>query len=285
MLSIISKIIKWIGQHFLGMLFLLLALLMIFPTAPQSINGPENLQEIQLNGPIMDVDDIVKEIEEAQKNKSIKGVLLSVNSPGGSVAPSIEICYAIKELRKKKPVVAYASGIMASGSYYASIHANSIIANPGAIVGSIGVILQSANIQELMDKIGVKTQVVKQGAFKEAGTFTREWSPEEKGEIETLTKDAYEMFVHDVAEARGLDASDSKKFADAHVFSAKRAMNVGLIDEIGVKSFAKKEVEKLAKISSPSWKEKSKIDKLMEKLNANSILNIKGYFNGLSAQF
>ncbi len=204
MFNAIGKTIKWIGQHFMGMLFLLIAFVVLMPTSTTQLI-PANLQEIKLVGPIMDADAILKEIETAQKDSSIKGILLNVNSPGGAVPPSIEIAYAIKELKKHKPVVAYASGIMASGSYYASIYANTIIANPGSIVGSIGVIMESANIEELMNTIGVKTQIVKQGTYKEAGTPTREWTPEERAELETLTKDTYELFIHDVAKARGLD--------------------------------------------------------------------------------
>ena len=239
--------------------FLLIAFVVLMPKSTTELK-PANLQEIQLAGPIINADAILKEIEEIQKNPKIKGVLLNINSPGGSVPPSIEIAYAIKALKEHKPVVAYASGIMASGSYYASIYANTIIANPGSIVGSIGVIMESANIEELMDTIGVKTQIVKQGTYKEAGTPTREWTPEERAELETLTKDTYELFIHDVAKARGLDITQSKNYADAHIFSAVRAKNAGLIDTVGVKSHAKAEVAKLAKVKKPSWKEKDKLE-------------------------
>jgi len=282
MFSTLSKIIKWIGQHFMGMLFLLIALVVLMPKSATPLS-PANLQEIQLFGPIMDADKIVKEIEEAQKNKAIKGVLLNVNSPGGAVPPSIEISYAIKELQKHKPVIAYASGIMASGSYYSSIYAQKIIANPGAIVGSIGVIMESANVKELMDKIGVKTQVVKQGTYKEAGTPTREWTSEERAELETLTRDTYELFVHDVATARGLDKKASKSYADAHIFSSLRAKKAGLIDEIGIKSQAKTQLAKAANVVKPVWKEKDKIEAFLERLETQSILKVQSYFYGLKS--
>ena len=282
MFSTIGKVIKWIGQHFLGMLFLLIAFVVLMPKSPAQLN-PANLQEIELTGPIMSADAVIKEIEEAQKNPRIKGVLLSVNSPGGAVPPSIEIAYAIKELGKHKPVIAYASGIMASGSYYSSIYAKKIIANPGSIVGSIGVIMESANIKELMDKIGIKTQIVKQGTFKEAGTPTREWTPQERAELERLTKDTYDLFIHDVAEARGLDVNDSKNYADAHIFSSKRAKEAGLIDEIGVKSQAKSQLAVLAKVKKPVWKEKDKLEAFMERLENQSILKLQSYFYGLKS--
>jgi protease-4 len=284
MFSAIGKMIRWIGQHFLGMLFLLIAFVVLMPSSTTELK-PANLQEIQLAGPIMNADDILKEIEEVQKDPNIKGVLLNIDSPGGAVPPSIEISYAIKALKEHKPVVAYASGIMASGSYYASIYANTIIANPGSIVGSIGVIMESANIAKLMDTIGVETQIVKQGTYKEAGTPTREWTPEERAELERLTKDTYELFIHDVATARGLNIDDSKAYADAHIFSAKRAKDAGLIDFVGVKSQAKAEVEKLANVTDPRWKEKDKLESFMERFAAKSMIQLQNYFSGLKASF
>jgi protease-4 len=282
MFKTLGNIIKWIGQHFMGMLFLLIALVVLMPKSSTQLK-PANLQEIQLFGPIMDADKIVKEIEEAQKNKAIKGVLLTVNSPGGAVPPSIEIAYAIKELQQHKPVIAYASGIMASGSYYSSIYAQKIIANPGAIVGSIGVIMESANVKELMDKIGIKTQIVKQGTYKEAGTPTREWTTEERAELETLTRDTYTLFVHDVATARGLDEKASKSYADAHIFSSQRAKKVGLIDEIGIKNQAKTQLAKVANVKKPVWKEKDKLEAFLQRLETQSILKVQSYFYGLKS--
>ena len=282
MFKTLGNIVKWIGQHFMGMIFLLIAFVVLTPSSSTQLTTA-NLQEIKLLGPIMSADAVLKEIEEAQKDINIKGVLLNVNSPGGAVPPSIEIAYAIKELKKHKPVVVYASGIMASGSYYASIYANKIIANPGSIVGSIGVIMESANVEELMNTIGVKTQIVKQGKFKEAGTPTREWTVEERAELETLTKDTYDLFVSDVAEARGLDTNNDKAYADAHIFSAKRAKDAGLIDSIGVKYQAKKELETLAKVKKPSWKEKDKLESFLDSLATKSILQVQSYFWGLKA--
>jgi len=282
MFKTLGKIVKWIGQHFMGMLFLLIAFVVLMPSSSSQLSSA-NLQEIKLTGPIISADAILKQIEEAQKDKNIKGVLLNVNSPGGAVPPSIEIAYAIKELKRHKPVIAYASGVMASGSYYASIYANKIIANPGSIIGSIGVIMESANVEELMKSIGIKTQIVKQGTYKEAGTPTREWTVEERAELETLTKDTYDLFVADVAQARGLDVSKDKNYADAHIFSSKRAKEAGLIDEIGVISIAKADLAKLAKVKKPEWKEKDKIESFMEQFATKSMMYVGSYFNGLKA--
>lgn len=282
MFNTLSRIIKWIGQHFLGMLFLLIAFVVLMPTSSTELK-PANLQEIKLAGPILTAEEILKELEEAQKDANIKGVLLNVDSPGGSVPPSIEIAYAIKALKARKPVVAYASGIMASGSYYSSIYADTIIANPGSIVGSIGVIMESADLSGLMKTVGVKPQVVKQGTYKEAGTPTREWTPQERAELERLTKDTYHLFISDVAKARGLDVSKAAEYADAHIFSAARAKEAGLIDSVGVKSQAKAELIKRAKVTRPTWKEKNKLESFMEQFAQKSVMHIQNYFYGLKA--
>ena len=282
MFKTIGNFIKWIGDHFKGMLFLLILALIFMPSTDTNTSNA-NLQEIKLSGPIMSADKILKEIEKAQKSKNIKGVLLNVNSPGGAVPPSIEIAYAIKRLQAVKPVIAYASGIMASGSYYASIYANKIIANPGSIVGSIGVIMQSADVSKLMNTLGVKTQTVKQGTYKEAGTPTRQWTDAERKELETLTKDTYELFVSDVAKARGLKVKDAKKYADAHIFSSKRAKEAGLIDAIGVRTDANLMLMAEANVTKPVWKKKAKLESFMEELSTKSIFKIQNYFYGLKS--
>jgi len=242
-----------------------------------------NLQVIELNGPIMVVDEVLKKINKAHNDVNIKGVLLKVNSPGGAVAPSVEIAYAIKELNEQKPVVAYASGIMASGSYYASIWADKIIANPGSMIGSIGVIMQSADASELMSKIGIKTQTVKVGKYKESGTPTRKWSKDERAELEKITQDTYNMFVSDVANARKLKKEDHEIYADAHIFTSSQAKVVGLVDEVGTISRAKKELISITKIDKPVWSKEDKMDKFMEKMLNNSIANITTNLNGLMA--
>lgn len=277
-----SSALKWMGDHFKGLLFLLILLLIFIPASEAPLKKP-NLQEIKLSGAIMSADKILKEIDAAKKDDEIKGVLFNINSPGGAVAPSIEISYAIRELNKKKPVVVYASGTMASGGYYSAIFAKKIYANPGSIVGSIGVIMESANIKELMDKIGIKPQLVKQGTYKEAGTPTREWTPQEREELERLTKDTYKLFVSDVAKARGLDVKAYKNYADAHIFSAARAKSVGLIDEVGIKSQAQAYLKKESHVKKAVWKEKDKLESFIEKVTSSAVAQVQSYFYGLKA--
>jgi len=238
--------------------------LLFAPKDNSSIKAP-NLATVNISGPIIDAQKVVKSIDDLADDVNIKGVLLLVDSPGGAVAPSVEIALAVKRLKSKKPVVAYAAGIMASGSYYASIWSNKIIANPAATIGSIGVIMEGVNIQNLLEKIGIKPQVAKAGRYKEIGTPFREWTEIEQKAIKEHVLDIYQMFVEDVATARHLNIKDLDKFADAKIFIAKRAKEVGLIDEIGSIKEAKELIRRLSGVEVANWKEKSKFEQYMEK--------------------
>jgi len=277
----ITAFLRFIQRYFKSLLLLLL-LFLVFGVPSADKMKPANLMKIELNGPIFDSESFLQQIEDAEKS-NIKGVLLVVNSPGGAVAPSVEMALAIKRLKEKKPVVAYASGIMASGSYYASIYSSKIIANPGSMIGSIGVIMQSPNVKELADKLGIKEQVVKAGKYKQIGTPTREWTDIERGELQTMIDDTYDMFVTDVAKARGLDKNKKTEFADAHVFTARMAKKVGLIDEVGSIHEAEKLIEKLSKVIFPSWKKKDRMEKFMDKLAVEGVAKVYSYFYGLKA--
>lgn len=268
---------KFIQDHFKAMLFLLLLFILFAPENEQSLKT-NNLQEISLVGLIMDSTEIVSKIDEAANNDSIKGVLISVNSPGGAVAPSIEIAYAIKRLKEKKPVVAYAKGTLASGSYYASIWADEIIANPGSMVGSIGVIMKGADLSEVMQKIGIKTQGVHAGKYKELGTTDRPWSDYEVNELNKVIQGTYDMFTADVADARDLDLKKRDFYANAHIFTAKQAMKVGLVDSLGVGYDAKKRVVELSGVKEPIWNKEDKFDKFIKKLSASTAITLHTYF-------
>lgn len=271
----ITAPIKFIQEHFKATLLVLILFTIYNNTDSQTLEVP-NLKQINLNGPILDASSLLEEIDALKNNPNIKGVLLNVNSPGGAVAPSIEIAYAIKELNKIKPVIAYASGTMASGGYYASIWSSQIVANPGSMIGSIGVILQSMDASELMEKIGIKTQIVKVGTYKEAGTPTRKWTKQEKDELNKVIKSTYNMFVSDVANARKLKISNHKQYADAHIFTAIQAKSVGLIDKVATINEAKLLVEKTANVSQPLWAKKDKVEQFMEKLVNETISKIQG---------
>ena len=278
----ITAPIQFIQNNFKTVLFLTILYFVFTNTNTQNLEQP-NLQIIELSGPIMIADDVLEKIETAKNDPLIKGVLFKVNSPGGAVAPSIEIAYAIKELNEVKPVVAYASGVMASGSYYASIWASKIVANPGSMIGSIGVIMQSVDASELMAKIGVKTQTVKIGSYKEAGTPTRQWTQTEKDELNKVIKSTYDMFITDVSNARKLKKEQHKLYADAHIFTSVQAKEVGLVDYVAPVSKAKQLVINLSGISNPVWSKEDKMEKFMQKIINGTVANISSNLNGLVA--
>ncbi|MEF3191057.1 MAG: signal peptide peptidase SppA [Campylobacterales bacterium] len=262
----ISAPIRFIQDHFKATLLVLIILALLWPAG--EIRQP-NLKRIEVTGPIMSAHEVVEQVRDAQKN-GYKGVLLIVDSPGGAVGPSVEIAYAIKRLAQTMPVVVYARGVMASGGYYAGIWGHTIIANPGADIGSIGVILQGANFKGLMDKVGIQPQVVKAGRFKEAGTPTRAWSEEERAELQRLVDKSYEMFVGDVASARKLNLAQKANFAEGRIFTAAEAKAIGLIDQLGTLFDAEEELIRRAKVSEPVWEEKSEMEKFFERIEGQS---------------
>jgi protease-4 len=284
--SPIIAILDFITKYFKTIVFLTIIYFIVTPSDENIVDGNihANLQKIELIGPIMDVSKVLEDIQKAKEDKNIKGVLFVVDSPGGSVAPSVEVAYAIKELKETKPVVAYASGIIASGSYYASIWANQIIANPGSMVGSIGVIMQGVNTEELMKRIGVSTQTVKAGKYKESGTPTRKWFDYEEKQLQSVIDDTYNMFISDVAGARNLDVKNHTIFADAKIFTSKQAKNVGLVDEVATLSYAQDSLIKLAKVEKPVWSKEDKFEKFMNKFMSEAISNISmNLLSGLKA--
>ncbi len=284
--SPIIAILDFITKYFKTIVFLTIIYFVVTPSNENltDVNSHANLQKIELTGPIMDVSKTLEDIQKAKEDKNIKGVLFVVNSPGGAVAPSVELAYAIKELKEIKPVVVYASGVIASGSYYASIWANKIIANPGSIVGSIGVIMQGVNTEELMQKIGVSTQTVKAGKYKESGTPTRKWFDYEEKQLQSVIDDTYNMFISDVASARNLDVKNHTLFADAKIFTSKQAKEVGLVDEVATLSYAQDSLMTLSKVENPIWKKEDKFEKFMDKLISEAVSNISmNLMSGLKA--
>ena len=275
--SCLATGLRFIQHHFKATLLVLFVLWLIIPTDEEGLSS-YNLQKISLVGPIMDATSIVEQLDEAGENKEVKGVLFSIDSPGGAVAPSVEIAYAIKRLRESKPVVIYAAGIMASGGYYSAIWGNEIIANPGSMIGSIGVIMEGADLSELMQKVGVKTQVVHAGTYKQVGTMERQWNNVERAELEKVINGTYELFVGDVVRARGLDKNKSSEFADAHIFTAAQAKEVKLVDALGVEFDAKERTAKLAKVSDPVWNKEDPMDRFFKKFAAEGATLVHTYF-------
>ncbi len=278
-LNALMGAIKFINAYFKTFVFLFIVLLIVLSSSNYnvSLNLQANLEQIDLKGEILDSSRVLEKIINAKNNANIKGVLFVIDSPGGAFAPSMELALAIEDLRKQKPVVAYASGIMASGSYLSGVGANLILANPASFIGSIGVIMQGADLSELARKLGIKEQSIKAGAFKEAGTFTRAWSEEERQYLQDLIDQSYKLFVEFVAKKRGLELKKSEEWANARVFLPAKAKKFGLIDELSNYENAQKSLQELAKVQNPVWKkeEEDRLDKILNRLSEEStkILN------------
>ncbi len=264
----ITATLDFIQKYFKSLIFILI-LLVIFGSNTDEIKRP-NLLKIYLSGEIFDSSQFLEDMKEAKK-KHIKGVLLVIDSPGGSVPHSFEIGLAIKELAQKKPVVTYAVGAMASGSYYAGLYSDKIFANPGSMVGSIGVIAQVPNLKTILDKVGVDMRSVKMGEYKEMGTPFRDWSEKENAQMNEMVGDIYNYFVSEVANKRGLDINKSDEFANGRVFIASRAKELNLIDEVGTMKIAEDELIKLSEVTSPVWDEPSEFEKAMQHFVQESV--------------
>jgi protease-4 len=164
----------------------------------------------------------------------VKGVLLRINSPGGTVPTSQEINGELLALRSKnKPVVASMADVAASGGYYIACGADKIVAQPGTLTGSIGVIFNSINVKVLADKVGVQPQVVKSGLFKDIGSPFRPFTPEEKELLKGIIDDSYDQFVQVVSKGRNLPVDTVKKLADGRVYTGRQALKLGLVDQLG----------------------------------------------------
>ncbi len=238
---------------------------------------------IYVNGVISDYIGYLKKLKKAERDNSIKAVVIVVNSPGGSVGASQEIYRAIEKLRKKKPVVVSMGNVAASGGYYISVPANVIYADPGTITGSIGVIIQHVNLNGLFQKIGIKMENIKSGKNKDILYPNNELTPEQKKLLEATIKDVYEQFLDAIVKYRPIKKEKLRKIADGRIFSGRQAKELGLVDKLGNFDDAVQEAKKLAGIKGkavlyPIVDKKSFLDELLDnKLNLKGILPIENY--------
>jgi protease IV len=188
---------------------------------------------IEVRGVINGADTIVDSIRRFAKADHVRAVVLRVESPGGGVTPSQEIYRELTRLREKKPIIASLGGVAASGGYYIASACSAIVANPGTITGSIGVIMETVNVQGLLEKLGVKGVVIKAGTYKDLGSPLREMSPEERQILGTMLNDVHKQFVAAVATGRHMDEAKVQTLADGRVYSGEQALHLGLVDQLG----------------------------------------------------
>jgi protease-4 len=195
----------------------------------------DRIAVIPVEGIIADDRAVLDQIRSFRDDRSIKGYVVAINSPGGSVGPSQSIYSELRRLREEddRPVIASIGGVGASGGYYIALGADSIFALPGSLTGSIGVIMELPEIGELMDKVGVDMRVIKSAEHKDVGSIFREMSPGDSAVLNSLVQDVYDQFVDAVATERKLARARLAPVADGRVLTGRQAHRSGLVDRMG----------------------------------------------------
>jgi len=217
----------------LGVLALLLVGNALF--SDLDVPGEDRIGLVRVEGVILDSKDTVSELKRFGDSSSIKAIVLRIDSPGGGVVPSQEIHDAVQRVRTKqnKTVVASMGTVAASGGYYIAAAADRIVANPGTLTGSIGVIMEMVNLEGLLHKVGVEGVVIKSGRYKDVGSPFRKMDPEERRILQSVMDDVHEQFIEAVAEGRSLDVKDVRPLADGRIFTGRQAVDADLVDELG----------------------------------------------------
>ena len=188
---------------------------------------------IPIEGAITQSEGVVSSLAEFGKDRSVKAIILRVDSPGGGVAPSQEIYREIQKTREKKKIIASMGSVAASGGYYVASAADKIVASPGTLTGSIGVLMEFVRLQELMEKIGVDVEVLKSGEFKDIGSPHRKLTEQDKALLQALLSDIQEQFVDAVARGRNLSTEKVREIADGRILSGSQGLELGLVDQLG----------------------------------------------------
>jgi protease-4 len=238
---------------------------------------------LEVKGVIANVQPNIEELAKFRGDGSIKAVVVRIESPGGGVSSSQELYEEIRRTAQEKPVVVSMGSVAASGGYYIACAAQKIYANPGTITGSIGVILQFTNFEELLKKIGFRMEVVKSGPYKDVGNPGREMTPEERAYLQKLVDNVHQQFVRDVARGRHMKVEKVREVADGRIFTGEQAMELGLVDELGDLKDAINAAAKMAaiegepKVVYPEKKKKSLIDYLFDQITEKIANNMQPY--------
>ena len=195
--------------------------------------GEDIVAVMPLEGEIERSDDFVETMQELEDNDHVGAVVVRINSPGGAVAPSQEMYDAVRRLAAKKPVVASLGSVAASGGYYVASAADVIVASPGTLTGSIGVIMSLTNVRGLMDKLGVEATIVTAGKWKDTGSPFRAVTPEERAMLQQMADQVHTQFIDAVAAGRKLDPARAREIGNGRIYTGQEAQQIGLVDELG----------------------------------------------------
>ena len=202
---------------------------------PKSMIAPENqIAIVEIKGMITSSGDIVRQIKLYEEDENIHGIVLRIDSPGGSVAPSQEIYNAVLKAKENNTkIFASLGNLAASGGYYIASAADTIVSNPGTLTGSIGAIMAFSNMEELMNKVGMQPEVIKSGPFKDTGSFSRPMSKDERALLQAVVDDVHEQFVGAVAAGRNLPFKEVAQIADGRIYTGRQALKLKMVDKLG----------------------------------------------------
>lgn len=204
-----------------------------FHSGSMAVSVGDKIGVLEVEGPIDDAKRLIGQIRDFRERGSIKAVVLRINSPGGGVGPSQEIYAELKKLAAEKPLIVSMGSVAASGGYYLAIAGERIFANPGTITGSIGVIMSFPNYQELMGKVGVATETIKSGQYKDVGSATKPFTDADRHLLQNLIDDVYQQFIEAVSKGRNIPVDRLQPYADGRILSGRQAKEIGLVDELG----------------------------------------------------
>ncbi len=188
---------------------------------------------VKINGPILISEAVVSQLEKLKNRKDISAIVMRIDSPGGLVAPTQEIYEKVKSLRGVKPIISSMGSVAASGGYYIALGADTLIANPGTIVGSIGVIMNYPIATELLGKVGIKFETVKSGGLKDVGSYSREVTEADRRHLNDMVTNIHNQFIDAVNDNRSIEKSELIKLADGRVFTGLQSKDLGLVDLLG----------------------------------------------------
>lgn len=259
-------------------LFFCLFLVFVFATMGNIVRdktligrGGVSIGVVKLKGVIMDSQKTLKELKDFEEDSSIKAVLIRIDSPGGAVGPSQEIHDAVLRVGKTKPVVASFESVAASGGFYVAVAAQKIVSNAGTLTGSIGVIMDFANLSELYKWVKVERFNIKSGKFKDIGSENRPMTADERAFLQELIGNVYEQFLKAVATGRHLPVETVRPIADGRIMTGEQAFNYKLVDKLGGLDVALDQVKELAKIDA-----KTKLNLVYPEPKKRSILEVLG---------
>lgn len=247
----------------------------------ESGKGAGKVAIVDLNFTILSSESIVRQFKKYGEDKSIKAIILRVNTPGGGVAASQEMYEAIKKTRDAgKPVIVSIGSLGASGGYYAACGGSTIVADPGSLVGSIGVIINIMNYEGLADKIGISQTIFKSGELKDAGNPLRQLNEKDKEYFQSIVMDSYDQFLSVVSSERKMDKEKLKEYADGRVFTGKQAKEIGLIDSLGTFEDAIAIAGRMAGIDGEPTivKERERaslVERILDSFSGNELKSIK----------